>query len=360
MKSDDSENSKKKFFLNIFLILLISIICIIFFNIIRKHEYFLGFVGVVPVVFDDRRRRQAKVSLAALRADFKMNDISILIPSFILYDPSYLIDIEEQGECGACWAFATCNVLADKISALSNGKIKNKLSVQELVQCVDKYKECKGCDGGHPESAAEWLVENKHFLSPISDGGLEYELDRTRVVVPTCPNKNSNIGIGIKNNSIKSITKFIPEKDYDGKILEDNIINMKAELILNGPFFCAITIYDDFYTYDGNKVYESDKKKLIGGHAIEVIGYCDKNINNIPGFERGHWICKNSWGTKWPTKSKKAGYFAVAMGNNECGIESRCGSFEPILKQGEYKADHKLSTYIDFVSFKNDTNRILF
>ena len=43
-------------------------------------------------------------------------------------------------------------------------------------------------------------------------------------------------------------------------------------------------------------------------------------------------MCKNSWGKDWAKEYDFPGYFAIRMGYNECGIESRCGGANPDVK----------------------------
>jgi len=42
--------------------------------------------------------------------------------------PECIGEIEDQGECGACWAFSSAGLLADRFCIHSNGAIKTRLS----------------------------------------------------------------------------------------------------------------------------------------------------------------------------------------------------------------------------------------
>ncbi|GFS17319.1 cathepsin B [Elysia marginata] len=58
-------------------------------------------------------------------------------------------------------------------------------------------------------------------------------------------------------------------------------------------------------------VYKHTSGPLLGGHAVKILGY---------GTEDGqdYWLVANSWGTVWG----ESGYFKIARGDDECGIES--------------------------------------
>jgi C1A family cysteine protease len=52
--------------------------------------------------------------------------------------------IQNQGECGSCWAFSTIDVLESYYAIANNGTFVD-LSEQQLVDCVYSRD---GCDGG--------------------------------------------------------------------------------------------------------------------------------------------------------------------------------------------------------------------
>ena len=89
--------------------------------------------------------------------------------------------------------------------------------------------------------------------------------------------------------------------------------------------YAAIEAYDDLVAWDGDGIYMNKTGSSLGGHAIEIIGWCDKDSRSQYNRTGGYWICRNSWGTLWAPKFTYPGYFAIAMGQNECGIESRAG-----------------------------------
>lgn len=248
-------------------------------------------------------------------------------PPFLLYKPEYLTPVRNQGDCGSCWAFAVCDMLADRMMIASGGHFRENLSVQQLLACFDR----DGCDGGSPEEACFFMQSSGFRLN--TSKFMKYKQYKGGYISSTCPKDLRNPEIGIENDSVRSLVEYIEEEDYDTDILQRNISNMKRELIIGGPFYCAMSVYDDLFSYSGTSVYERNPKAdIVGGHAIEIIGYCDKGVDKRMGFkDTAYWICRNSWGKNWPTESTMIGYFTIKMGVNMCGIESRCGVATPFL-----------------------------
>lgn len=68
--------------------------------------------------------------------------------------PECLGPIEDQGECGSCWAFASSGLLADRFCIHTNGEFKTRFSVQEMVNC--NYENF-GCAGGFLMPSIDYL-----------------------------------------------------------------------------------------------------------------------------------------------------------------------------------------------------------
>ena len=247
------------------------------------------------------------------------------IPRFLVYNPTMLSPVRNQGDCGACWAFAVCDTLADRALIQTRGRFRGSLSVQQLLSCFAP----EGCDGESPELAVEWMMQRQVRL--VSEKSLGYSQYSGRPA-PPCKSIPKNGLVGAEPGSMRSLVTYIDEEGYDPNILAENIANMKRELVTGGPFYCAMAVYDDLFTFSGTEIYRKRPgATLIGGHAIEVIGYADRDEDPRDGFREPHWICRNSWGKNWPLESQPDGYFMIAMGENACGIESRCGFAEPIV-----------------------------
>ena len=330
-------------------ILIIIFVCFSLF-FIWKREYFILDLGLNKLI-NNRVQidRIMKTSLFPIKSSLYYNDPNIKLPSFFFYKPTFLSKNVDQGVCGSCWAFATCNVLTDRASIFTNGIFRKILSVQQVISCVNF-----GCDGGDPEEAFKWIVNNKIH----TESKYDYLQEHTSDISTTCDYfKPDNESFNILPDSIHAITEFTPEGNHDENILKKNINNMKAELYLNGPFYATITVYEDFINFTGNEVYKYDHKGTSqGGHAIEIVGYSEKNTDtrhSFQGYDEGYWICRNSWSKDWPRQTNDKGYFAIVMGRNECGIESRCCKADLNIITQE-RPNRNISAYSDINEFYKD------
>jgi cathepsin C len=263
-----------------------------------------------------------KVPLKPFTIPYKKLPDKIDIPPSKIY--TQLTPVRNQGDCGSCFAFAVCDMLSDRAVKMTNGVFNKNISVQQILSCYDR----QGCEnGGSPEDVVVWLTETKTYLN--TENKAPYQQISGGYTNTKCKVFDEAIRVGVVKDSVYSLAVFIPEKGYDEEILKQNVKNMKRELVLNGPFFCAMTVYDDLYTYNGKEPYIPGRSsELIGGHAIEIVGYTSEPVK---GASDGYWVCRNSWGDNWPINSSKVGFFHIPIGKNICGIESRCGSALPLI-----------------------------
>jgi hypothetical protein len=145
---------------------------------------------------------------------------------------------------------------------------------------------------------------------------------------------------------------------------EANIRNMKTEIFLNGPIVGTIMVYSDLYDYDAESVYTiSPGATFRGGHAIEIFGWSDEGENTEErGFQGAYWICRNSWGKRWPRRmDDKYGWFYVRMGTNEGGIESRASACLPWYTREMHRRHREMSrdsvAYSSYSSYVADPER---
>lgn len=353
-------------------IIIISIIVISIIYTVKKlnkptleNNINLGFsfLGSSKSMFEQTIRKANIDHKHYLGANFvKLPDLTGKeIPKYLKYKEKILNKPSKQGTCNSCWAITITHMLSDRVSILTGGKIVRALSAQEMVSCFRKGNSNQNCEVGNaPERAYEYIEKNG--ISTEED--YEY-LQKGTTRVHACQRKRLNgLRTYIQKGSIKNIC-LDPYKYTEGsvrynKTIEQNVLNMKKELLYHGPFVGTIYVGNSFYTYDGLSVYTGGKNpdEERFGHAIVVIGFVECGINkNEPGFNYPFWIVKNSWGSDWNNLNN--GYFYIQMGKNICGIESRASSALPELTD-EIKANRTSldeSRYISYDSYVNDPER---
>lgn len=118
---------------------------------------------------------------------------------------------------------------------------------------------------------------------------------------PSCSRKCSESGYSKDYSSDKT--------KGSGAFSLNSVEEMQTEIMQNGPLAVAFTVYSDFPTYKSG-VYKHTTGSMLGGHAVEMIGWGTENGED-------YWIIKNSWNEQWGDN----GYFKIARGSDECGIE---------------------------------------
>lgn len=117
----------------------------------------------------------------------------------------------------------------------------------------------------------------------------------------------------------------------------------KYEIFKNGPIVTSFIVYEDFYTFNPKNeesvyIHNPDNKYVVGGHAVEVVGWGETE-KGVP-----FWWVRNMWGSQWG----RLGFFKFFRGNNQCEFESNMIGFLPNFK-----------TQIPLKNFKNFHQTIL-
>jgi len=203
---------------------------------------------------------------------------------------SCMLPIQNQGQCGDCWAFGTSECASWRYCIVNGRNVL--LSAQDLTSCdTDDY----ACGGGYINDALEYIT------SPGIHSAACEPFASASGNSPACPNScvdgeswSSNVYTG----QAGSVQQLI------------GVNNIANTISSTGPVSAGFEVYDDFFSYNGG-VYIHTSGGLAGGHAILILGY---------GTYQGtpYWLCANSWGTSWGIEN---GYFMILSGSDECGIE---------------------------------------
>jgi len=218
--------------------------------------------------------------------------------------PGCIGPILNQGECGSCWAFGTCETLSDRFCIHSNGSVMVSLSELDLVACDTNDD---GCDGGWPSTAwmyaqSAGLVTNECIpyndtiptCPPSQQPCLQF------VNTPACPTQCSN------GENWKSLLHYA-KTSY---AVSQKVADIQTEMMTNGPVQAVFSVYEDFLTYKSG-VYKHLTGQYVGGHSVKIIGW-----GVLSG--QAYWLVQNSWTSTWGDD----GYFMILRGVDECGIES--------------------------------------
>jgi cathepsin B len=236
-----------------------------------------------------------------------------------------LKEVRDQGDCGSCWAFGAVEAMTDRQCIKSNGTKQFHYSAEDLMTCC---RECgNGLDGGYPAAAWEYwqqdgIVSGGQYNSKQGCQPYLVKACDHHVVgkLQPCAKKETKTPKCSKKCEDGYSTPFLQDKHKGTRAYhvrgEQNIMQ---ELVENGPVETGFTVYSDFPQYKSG-VYKHTTGHALGGHAVKIMGY---------GTENGekYWLVANSWNEDWGDK----GFFKIARGRDECGIESQIVAGEPAL-----------------------------
>jgi cathepsin B len=232
-------------------------------------------------------------------------------------------EIRDQGSCGSCWAFGAVEAMSDRWCIHSGGKEHFRFSAEDLVSCCHM---CGfGCNGGFPGAAWAYWVHS----GIVSGGSYGSNQGCQPYEIAPCEHHSSGSRPNCTEGGRTPKCSFKCESNYkkayeeDLKFgatsysLENDEMNIRYEIVKNGPVEGAFSVYEDFINYKSG-VYQHVHGKFLGGHAIRILGF---------GVENGvkYWLVANSWNNDWGDN----GYFKILRGKNHLGIESQVAAGLP-------------------------------
>lgn len=202
---------------------------------------------------------------------------------------SCMSPIQNQGQCGSCWAFATVAAIESGQCISGGQKSPTKYSEQQLVGCDSQNW---GCNGGAPEYAYEYVQSN----------GLCLEDDYPYTASSGYSGGCSSSGCQAKGTGLSG---------YSYLRGEDELLSALNER----PVVVAVTSGNSVWKqYTGGVVSSCDSWQL--DHAVVAVGYDASTIK-----------IRNSWGTYWG----EDGYIRLSRSSDDsgtCGVLSDMNSLE--------------------------------
>jgi len=186
--------------------------------------------------------------------------------------------VEEQGECGSCWAFSAVQSIQAAYSIKTGNS--QKFSKQQLVDCDSQSD---ACNGGFPHFAMDYIKKN----GLLKEEEYPYKIDMTEDYKKSCEYEK----IKAQNKNPQEILRI---KDFEYCIEKQGCKNDLSlfDMLQRGPLSAVVDASEEFMLYE-NGIY--DKSCSETNHAILIAGYHKGENEN----ESSYWIVKNSWGFLW-------------------------------------------------------------
>jgi C1A family cysteine protease len=188
----------------------------------------------------------------------------------------YCTAIEDQGQLGSCTAHAAIGCLE-----MMNKRVQgNSLDLSRLFvyKATRDMMQQKGDTGAYLRNVAGALAyfgapPEKYWPYTIS----KFDTEPTAFLYSLADNY---------------LVDQYARLDPAGVLATQIMANIKAMLAKAIPIMFGFTVYESFYnvTTNGMIPYPKPTEKVVGGHAICIVGYDDS---------KGCFLIRNSWGTSW-------------------------------------------------------------
>jgi hypothetical protein len=189
--------------------------------------------------------------------------------------------VQNQLDCGSCWAFATIGSYEGCVAVARCGR--DNLSTQWLLDCNTLGYSCEGGWWGFPN------------------------------LYDSVPLENCYPYVGIQGTCQTGCPKYHPMKEWFYVGTSSGVpstTDIKAALYEHGPIAAAVHVDSYFQNYtEGIFTHTSTNAP---NHGVLLVGWDDNE---------GYWILKNSWGSEWG----ELGCMRIAYGANNIGYAAAYG-----------------------------------
>lgn len=202
--------------------------------------------------------------------------------------------VQDQGQCGSCWAFSATGAAAAAMSIRYNSTPTYQ-SQQQLVSCSSSFGN-QGCNGGWYFYAWNYMQTN------------------AQVAASTYPYTSGNFGITGTCNTAALAPGVVNTQSPTAYVYAGRSNALMQSAIAIKPNSVAIEADQAvFQQYTGGVITSSACGTTID-HAVLAVGY-----GTDPTYG-AYWLVQNSWGTSWGDQ----GYVKIGMSSSGwpgiCGI----------------------------------------
>merc|ERR1719159_2041311 len=215
---------------------------------------------------------------------------------------NFIEPVMDQADCGSCYMVSTMRMLTARHKITTNNSKAEPWSISFPLHCSE-YNQ--GCKGGYAFLASKWSED----IGLVPASCAPYKVDGT------CQ-------VNCDPSKLAKRYRAANHRYVGGWYGNSSSANMMQELYNNGPLVVSFEPSDDFMFYSGGvftqikagvpaPLHATNTEWQQVDHAVLLIGW---------GEEMGqkYWLVQNSWGTSWG----EDGYFRIARGINDSGIES--------------------------------------